>query len=120
MKTSTILIVQLITISIGIIYRLSRVIFTDFNKKFSDAFIWINNIDGIIFPLSYSISNEIYKFLFSKNNYNISTNSLITKDSEKIISDNSFSSSSHHSNDDSNTFPMIDLKEDNNFDLSIT
>ena len=120
LKTFTILIVQLITISIGIIYRLSRVIFTDFNKKFSDAFICINNIDGIIFPLSYSISNGIYKFLFSKNNYNISTNSLITEDSEKIISDNSFSSSSHHSNDDSNTFPMIDLKEDNNFDLSIT
>lgn len=118
-KTYFILILQVITISIGFIYRIAHLIANDNNKAFSDSFLCINTIDGILFPLSYSLSNGIYANLFSKNINNESINSLFSEDNEnnKCMLDDSYSTSSHPSNDDK-TFAMIDIKDDNNFDLS--
>ena len=119
-KTYFLLILQVITTSIGFIYRISHLIANDNNKGFSNAFLCINTIDGILFPLSYSLSNGIYTNLFCKNNINNeSLNSLFSDDNENknCIIDDTYSTSSHRSSDDK-TFALIDVKDDNNFDLS--
>ena len=93
---------------------------TYFLLGFSNAFLCINTIDGILFPLSYSLSNGIYTNLFCKNNINNeSLNSLFSDDNENnnYILDDTYSTSSHRSNDDK-TFALVDVKDDNNFDLS--
>jgi hypothetical protein len=114
LKTSSILIVQVITITIGFIYRLSHIISNKNNKIFSDIFLCINTLDGILFPLSYSLSNGIYQNLCYSHKFNESLDSLMIDDELK---DNR-SSSSHSSSHKNNTFAMIDIKDENNFDLS--
>ena len=57
------MIVQVITITIGFIYRLSHIISNKNNKIFSNIFLCINTLDGILFILSYSLFNEIYQNL---------------------------------------------------------
>ena len=119
-KTYFLLILQVITTSIGFIYRISHLIANDNNKGFSNAFLCINTIDGILFPLSYSLSNGIYTNLFCKNNINNeSLNSLFSDDKENnnCILDDTYSTSSHRSSDDK-ILALVDVKDDNNFDLS--
>ena len=118
LKTYSILIVQIITITIGFIYRLSHIISNKNNKNFSDVFLCINTIDGILFPLSYSLSNGIYQNLCYSHNFNNSVDSLII-DNDEVKDDLKSSSSSHSTRQKDNTFAMIDIRdEDNNFDLS--
>ena len=114
LKTCSILIVQVITISIGFLYRLSHVISNKNNKLFSDIFLCVNTIDGILFPLSYSLSNGIYQNLCYSHTFNESLDSLMIDDQFK---DNK-STSSHSSSQKNNTFAMIDIRDENNFDLS--
>ena len=121
LKTYFLLILQVITIFIGFIYRISHLIANDNNKAFSNAYLCVNTIDGILFPLYYSISNGIYTNLFCKNLDNESVNSLLSEDkgNNPILNTTGSSSSlSVHSNNGDKTFAMVDVKDDNNFDLS--
>ena len=118
LKTSSILIVQIIIITIGIIYRLTSIISNNSTKNFSNVFLCINTIDGILFPLLYSLSNGIYQNLCYNHYFSDSLDSLmIDNDDEK--DDLKSNSSSHTYSQKNNTFAMIDIRdEDNNFDLS--
>lgn len=112
LKSSTILIVQMITVSIGIIYRISNIIPGSDNTFFSNIFLNINTLDGIFFPLSYSLSNGIYTDLFCHNFNNDSIMSIYDDSDE--ISNNSILDTKNEK-----SFAMVDVKEDNNnFDIS--
>lgn len=118
LKTYSILIVQIIIISIGFIYRLSQIISNNKNNKhFSNIFLCINTIDGILFPLSYSLSNGIYQNLCQNHSFNESLDSLMVDSDGK---DDLKSSSSRSLSQKNNTFAMIEIRDDeeNNFDLS--
>jgi hypothetical protein len=109
LKSSSILLIQIITFSIGFIYRISRIISNSNNTIISDIHLCINTIDGILFPLSFSLSNGIYTNLCYRDN-NESLNSISEENNELLnISDISCSKSSSK-----NDF----FKDDNNFDLS--
>ena len=118
-KTYFILIVQVITITFGFIYRISHVTSNHNKKALSNVFLCINTLDGILFPLSYCLSNGIFTHLFCNKNFNVSTNSMLSEGggNNNAILDES-SSSSHRTNEEDKTFAMVDVKYDNNFDLS--
>ena len=117
LKLSTILIVQVMTIFIGLIYRFGGSIYEGFSRKFCTIFLCINTLDGILFPLSYSLSNGVYKNLFcgisSKDSLDY-----ISGDEEEMLSCGSTKSLIGHSPTVEKTFAMVDVKDDNNFDLS--
>ena len=117
LKSSSILLIQIVSFSISFLYRISRIIFSDFNKTISDIHLCINTLDSILFPLSFSLSNGIYTNL-CYNNLNDSSNSLSDGPGE-IISSSAISSSIYSSsNKNEKSLPMVDLKNNNNFDLS--
>ena len=102
----------MITVSIGIIYRISHIIADNNNIIFSTIFLIINTLDGIFFPLSYSLSNGIYTDLFC-HNFNNDSSLSIYDDTDEINNRSIFNSK------DEKSFAMVDLKEDNNnFDIS--
>ena len=114
LKSSVLLIIQIITISIGIIYRMSN-IFKGDNTTFSNLFLCINTIDGILFPLSFCLSNRIFCNLCNPKYLESSLNSLTD---EKDDLNKSTISGPINSNDIEATLPMVDLNDENNFDLS--
>lgn len=119
LKTYFILILQVITISIGFIYRISHLIANDNNKSYSSVFLCINTIDGILFPIYYCLSNDIFTNLFCKNNFSESLYSMRSEDnSNNRLFDDCSSNSSHPSNKDDITFSMVDVKDENNFEIS--
>ena len=61
-----ILLVQLVTITVGIIYRISSYVSNKFSANFSGAYLILNTIDGVLFPLSFLISNGMHRILFQK------------------------------------------------------
>ena len=116
LKSSSILLIQIITFSFSFLYRISRIIFNDFNKTISDIHLCINTLDAILFPLSFSLSNGIYTNLCYKN-LSDSSNSLSDGPGE-IFNCSTFSSLYSSSNRNEKSLPMVDLKNNNNFDLS--
>ena len=117
LKLSAILIVQAITILLGLIYRIGSSIDEHFSRKLSSIFLCLNTLDGILFPLSYSLSNGVYRILFCGKR----------KDSKESLSEDedefmSYGSASSFlivpSPTVEKTFAMVDVKDDNNFDLS--
>ena len=65
-KMAFILVVQLITISIGIIYRISSYFSRHFSANFSGPYLILNTADGVLFPLSFIITNGMHKILYKK------------------------------------------------------
>ena len=65
-KMAFILVVQLITISIGIIYRISSYFSKKFSANFSGPYLILNTADGVLFPLSFIITNGMHKILYKK------------------------------------------------------
>ena len=118
LKLSAILIVQVLTILIGLIYRIFGLISESFSRNFARIFLCINTLDAILFPLSYSLSNGIYNHLFC----GISTtdNMYLSDDQADVLSNKSTNSSQSAGNHEEKTFAMVDVKDDNNFDLSYT
>lgn len=117
LKLSAILIVQVIIIFLGLIYRIGSSIDEQFSRKFIKIFLCINTLDGILFPLSYSLSNGVYQTLFCS----------IRNESKESLTEiqdelKSFGSGSSFlilpSPTVEKTFAMVDVKDDNNFDLS--
>ena len=118
LKLSAILIVQVLTILIGLIYRIFGLISESFSRNFAQIFLCINTLDAILFPLSYSLSNGIYNYLFC----GISTTDgmYLSDDQADVLSNKSTNSSQSPGNPEEKTFAMVDVKDDNNFDLSYT
>ena len=65
-KMSFILMVQLITISIGIVYHIFSRFSRYFSANFSGPYLILNTIDGVLFPLSFIITNGMHKILYKK------------------------------------------------------
>ena len=116
LKSSAILIVQVITIFIGLIYRISSSINENFSRDFSSIFLCINTLDGILFPLSYSLSNGIYQNLFCGPTYKDNQENNDEMPMNTKMDNSSFNIMKVPTNE--KTFAMVDLKNDNNFDLS--
>ena len=115
LKSSTILVIQVITILMGLIYRIGCSINENFSRNFTNIFLCVNTVDGILFPLSYSLSNSIYSNLFNRNSSKDSIESLSDEQDDECNNDNAFNIS--RSNSEKN-FAMVDINDNNNFDLS--
>ena len=66
LKSAAILILQMITIIMGFIYRVSGNFSDAFSTAFATTFLFINTLDAIFFPLYFSLINGIYEILFCK------------------------------------------------------
>lgn len=117
-KTSSILIIQVINLIFGFIYRINNIISYKTHRGLSDFFICISSLDGILFPLLYSLSNGIYLNLFRKVSYDSLNSINAINDDADESSDKKSSSSKSPANESNKTFAMVDIQEDNNFDLS--
>ena len=89
LKISYILLLQLVTISVGIIYRFSSFFSKKFSSDFSSTFLIINTLDGVLFPLSFIFTNGMHIILYR----------CIT--GKKVVSD-----------EDEFKYPNIDSEED--------
>ena len=85
------------------------------NTTFSNLFLCINTIDGILFPLSFCLSNRIFCNLCNPKYLESSLNSLT--DEQDDLKKSSISGSIN-SNETEPTLPMVELNNENNFDLS--
>ena len=63
-KIASLLLIQLVTISIGVIYRISSYFSKKFSVDFSGVYLLLNTIDGVLFPLSFIISNGMHILLY--------------------------------------------------------
>lgn len=63
-RSSAILFVQLFTLGIGLIYRISSFFKDNFSANLSGIYLILNTCDGVLFPLCYSLSNNIYSNLW--------------------------------------------------------
>ena len=121
-KSSAILITQVMIISIGLIYRLSSSINEKFSRTFSSIFLCINTLDGVLFPLSYSLTNNIYPNLFFRHSTKDGIPGSLEDDLEifhqRNSNNNRDSNNSNYRSSAPKSFDTIDIKDDNNFDLS--
>ena len=117
-KSSSILIIQVINIIIGILYRINNIISYKSHKTLSDIFLCVSSLDGILFPFLYSLSNGIYRNLFRRNNSNISSSLNGSEESDESSDNLKDCLSKTSSNSSNKTFAMVDIKDNNNFDLS--
>ena len=62
-KMSSILLIQLVTITIGVVYRISSYFSKKFSVNFSGIYLILNTVDGVLFPLSFIISSGMHKLL---------------------------------------------------------
>ena len=62
-KMSSILLVQLVTITIGVVYRISSYFSKKFSVNFAEIYLILNTMDGVLFPLSFIISSGMHKLL---------------------------------------------------------
>jgi hypothetical protein len=116
LKSSSILIIQIITISIGFIYRLTSAIDDKISRNIAIVFLYLNTLDGILFPLTYSLNNGIYRDLFGDSS---KIESLMDDEEEtNCIETTNNDSSINHTGANDKTFAMVDVKGYNNFDLS--
>ena len=116
-KSSSILIIQIITISIGFIYRLTSAIDDETSRNITTIFLYLNTLDCILFPLSYSLNNGIYQDLFGGSS---KMESLVDDEEEGNITEtnNNNETSINNTGTNEKTFAMVDVKGNNNFDLS--
>lgn len=76
-------------------------------------------MDGILFPLAYSLSNGIFQNLFCEGKRN-SAETITTDEDEETIRNNETNQIQNTVSrvTTEKTFAMVDIKDDNNFDLS--
>lgn len=94
LKSSALLILQMITIILGFIYRVSGNFSDTFSTFFATPFLFINTLDAIFFPLYFSLMNGVYKILFCRSGLDERNNSNQSGENgeTKIIQDNDESS----------------------------
>lgn len=119
LKSSSILIIQIITILIGFLYRLISAINEEVGREITNTFLYINTLDGILFPLAYSLSYGIFQNLFCEEKRN-TTETITTDEDEETIRNNETNQIQNTISrvTTGKTFAMVDIKDDNNFDLS--
>ncbi len=119
LKSSSILIIQIITILIGFLYRFISAINEEVGREITNTFLYINTLDGILFPLAYSLSNGIFQNLFCEGKRN-SAETITTDEDEETIRNNETNQIQNTVSrvTTEKTFAMVDIKDDNNFDLS--
>ena len=116
LKSSSILIIQIITISIGFIYRLTSAIDDKISRNIAAVFLYLNTLDGILFPLIYSLNNGIYRDLFGDSS---KMQSILDDDEEVNATETTNNETSVNATGaNEKTFAMVDVKGNNNFDLS--
>ena len=115
MKSSSILIIQIITISIGFIYRLTSAIDDEISRTITTVFLYLNTLDVILFPLTYSLNNGIYRDLFGDSS---KIESIVDDDEEVNGTEYTNIDSNVNHTDNEKTFAMVDVKGNTNFDLS--
>ena len=116
-KISFILIVQFFTITIGVIYCISSNISAPFSQNFSGLYLILNTIDGILFPLSFIITNGMHKILISY----IKGEPVAQEEEEEIQYPNIDSEEDDYDEDKvEKNIPMTDLSKkntENNFSI---
>ena len=115
----TILITQIIIISFELLNMVCDYIIDDSDLLIiSDILISINSLDGIIFPLIFSISSSTFKNLFCKSDR---YGSIIVTEEEFTNTGESFETSFEkiEKNDkEKNQFSLVRFTDTNNFDIS--
>ena len=116
-KISFILIVQFFTITIGIIYRISSYFSKSFSENFSGLYLLLSTIDGILFPLSFIITNGMHKILISY----IKGETVVQEEEEEMQYPNIDSEEDDYDEDNvEKNIPMTDLSKkntENNFSI---
>jgi hypothetical protein len=116
-KISFILIVQFFTITIGIIYRISSYISKSFSESLSGLYLILNTLDGILFPLSFIITNGMHKILISY----IKGETVVQEEEDEMQYPNIDSEEDDYDEDNAEkNIPMTDLSKrdtENNFSI---
>lgn len=125
---SFLLLIQMMTVIIGLIYRIGTFISDVFARKFAEIFLCLNTIDCVLFPLTIILTNDIPRNLYYsifKKDYDINGDDGSDEGRDSGgINRNSRESLNRLSNEGSGgnqTFAMIEIKDNsNNYDLSLT
>lgn len=64
-KVSIILLIQMITVTIGVIYRISSYFSSTLSTNLAGPYLILNTVDGVLFPLAYIFSNKIHLLLYN-------------------------------------------------------
>lgn len=117
-KLCSFIIVQIISITVGIMYRFGGMISRKFSRDFVNIFLIVNTIDGVIFPSLSYFTNNMYKTLCNKNTEENLADNLLTPSgkSNDVTANNITMNDRAHNNDKSNISSTRD--NNNNFDLS--
>ena len=118
-KACAFLIVQIITILFGIIYRLGGMINNKFSRDFVDTFLIVNTIDGVIFPVVCYFSNNMYRSLCCKNEDDNQTDGFLSGDSDdNDVTTNNITTLQNQTKAGDKTGTTIVKDNKNNFSLS--
>lgn len=117
-KSCSLLLIQMVTVIIGVIYRIGTFLNDEFGRFFSDYFLYLNTLDSVLFPLAIILSNHIPRNLY---------NSLMKKEIEVDDEDDENKecpleeTTTKVQDKNDKTFAMIEIRDNNNnFDLSLT
>lgn len=107
LKISSILIIQLVTITIGVIYRISSYFSKKFSVNFSGVYLILNTVDGVLFPLFFILSNGLHKIL-------IRGNDLGDNEEEEDVRNIDDDEDNNNNEEMEKNIPMQDLSNKNN------
>lgn len=119
-KSSYLLMIQMITVTLGLIYRIGAYFSDEFGRNFADIYLCLNTLDSVLFPLFLVLSNSIIKNLYY---------SVVKKEYELEVEDDDddnnikrLDESTHKLGEKNDkTFAMIEIKDNNNnFDFSLS
>ena len=118
-KILIILITQVISISIEIIFFiLDLTIKSNDDLITSDIFLCVNTLDGIFFPLIFSLSNSTYSNLFFSKTRNETMTSVTEYDNNRFESLDSPQGKVEIDDDEKIRFTLVQFIDTNNFDIS--
>ena len=118
-KMSSILLVQLVTITIGVVYRISSYFSKKFSVNFSGIYLILNTMDGVLFPLSFIVSSGMHKLLIKiitgkaiEDNEETETNTIEDYDNDENDNDNDNDNDiNNHNYETEKNIPMQDLSK---------
>jgi len=113
-RLASFLIVQIFTITFGIMYRIGSLFSEKFSRDFVNIFLIVNTLDGIIFPLVSYFSNNMYKNLCSSNSNEDFHIDFLSDDPD--ITTNNITLNNQAKNSDKSGIST--QKVDNNFEVS--
>ena len=113
------LITQVISISIEIIFFiLDQTKKSNDDLTISDIFLCINTLDGIFFPLIFSLSNSTYSNLFFSKTRNETMTTVTEYDNNRFESLDSPQGKVEIDDDEKIRFTLVQFIDTNNFDIS--